>query len=138
MLRGPDARANGGDRSMFRDKRVVVVMPAYNAAETLETTHREVLDQGIVDVLKDNLRGTILLNSDSVENRMTAIAKNEMFFGRYLPMKEVTKAIEKVTAGDLLRVARKIIRPQQMILSVMGPQRNGAALRSRVLRQFES
>ena len=34
---------------MFRDKRVVVVMPAYNAAETLETTHREVLDQGIVD-----------------------------------------------------------------------------------------
>jgi glycosyltransferase involved in cell wall biosynthesis len=34
---------------MFRGKRVVVVMPAYNAAETLETTHREVLDQGMVD-----------------------------------------------------------------------------------------
>jgi glycosyltransferase involved in cell wall biosynthesis len=34
---------------MFRNKRVVVVMPAYNAAETLETTHREVLDQGVVD-----------------------------------------------------------------------------------------
>ena len=34
---------------MFRDKRVVVVMPAYNAALTLATTHREVLDQGVVD-----------------------------------------------------------------------------------------
>ena len=34
---------------MFRDKRVVVVMPAYNAALTLATTHREVLEQGVVD-----------------------------------------------------------------------------------------
>lgn len=34
---------------MFRDKKVVVVMPAYNAAETLRNTHREVLAQGVVD-----------------------------------------------------------------------------------------
>jgi glycosyltransferase involved in cell wall biosynthesis len=34
---------------MFRDKHVVVVMPAYNAALTLATTHREVLEQGVVD-----------------------------------------------------------------------------------------
>ena len=35
---------------MFRDKRVVVVMPAYNAAATLRRTHEEVLSQeGIVD-----------------------------------------------------------------------------------------
>ena len=34
---------------MFRGKKVVVVMPAYNAAETLRTTHDEVMAQGIVD-----------------------------------------------------------------------------------------
>src|SRR5712692_705172 len=34
---------------MFRDKKVIVVMPAYNAAKTLQHTHREVLAQGIVD-----------------------------------------------------------------------------------------
>jgi len=34
---------------MFNEKKVVVVMPAYNAAATLKKTHREVLDQGIVD-----------------------------------------------------------------------------------------
>jgi glycosyltransferase involved in cell wall biosynthesis len=34
---------------MYRDKKVVVVMPAYNAAKTLRQTHAEVLDQGIVD-----------------------------------------------------------------------------------------
>ncbi|MCC6488062.1 MAG: glycosyltransferase family 2 protein [Candidatus Hydrogenedentes bacterium] len=34
---------------MFHGKKVVVVMPAYNAAATLQKTHEEVLAQGIVD-----------------------------------------------------------------------------------------
>lgn len=34
---------------MYRDKKVVVVMPAYNAAATLEKTHREVMAQDYVD-----------------------------------------------------------------------------------------
>jgi len=34
---------------MYRDKKVVVVMPAYNAAKTLPRTYAEVLEQGIVD-----------------------------------------------------------------------------------------
>lgn len=35
---------------MFRDKKVVVVMPAYNAAKTLKVTYQEVMaQQGIVD-----------------------------------------------------------------------------------------
>ena len=34
---------------MYRDKKVVVVMPAYNAAKTVRQTYDEVRDQGIVD-----------------------------------------------------------------------------------------
>jgi glycosyltransferase involved in cell wall biosynthesis len=34
---------------MYRDKRVVVVMPAYNAARTLRKTYDEVMEQGVVD-----------------------------------------------------------------------------------------
>jgi len=36
---------------VYRDRKVVVVMPAYNAEATLERTHREVLDQGVVDLV---------------------------------------------------------------------------------------
>jgi glycosyltransferase involved in cell wall biosynthesis len=36
---------------MYRDRRVVVVMPAYNAARTLRRTYDEVMAQGIVDEL---------------------------------------------------------------------------------------
>lgn len=34
---------------MFRDKKIVVVMPAYNAERTLKTTYEEVMAQEIVD-----------------------------------------------------------------------------------------
>ena len=36
---------------MIKGKNVVVVMPAYNAAQTIEKTWREVLDQDIVDLI---------------------------------------------------------------------------------------
>lgn len=36
---------------MIKSKRVVVVMPAYNAARTLEKTHHEVMAQEIVDLV---------------------------------------------------------------------------------------
>ena len=34
---------------MFKDKRVIVVMPAYNAAQTLHRTYDEVMHQDYVD-----------------------------------------------------------------------------------------
>src|ERR1043166_7899532 len=34
---------------MYKNKKVVVVMPAYNAAQTLRQTHEEVMQEGLVD-----------------------------------------------------------------------------------------
>lgn len=36
---------------MYQGKKIVVVMPAYNAAETLQQTYNEVMAQGIVDLV---------------------------------------------------------------------------------------
>ncbi len=50
---------------MYRNKRVAVVMPAYNAERTLRATYDEVIDQGIVDdiiLVDDQSRdGTVAL-----------------------------------------------------------------------------
>lgn len=52
---------------MFNGKKVVVIMPAYNAAQTLKQTHAEVLAQGIVD--------TVIVVDDASADDTTAIAK---------------------------------------------------------------
>lgn len=52
---------------MFKGKKVIVVMPAYNAAQTLRVTYDEVMDQGIVDL--------IILVDDASGDDTAAIAK---------------------------------------------------------------
>ena len=51
---------------MFKDKKIVVVMPAYNAAKTLRKTHEEVFDQGVVDL--------VIVVDDASDDETTAIA----------------------------------------------------------------
>ena len=36
---------------MYKDKKIVVAMPAYNAAKTLQETSGEMVNQGIVDLV---------------------------------------------------------------------------------------
>ncbi len=52
---------------MFGNKKVVVVMPAYNAAQTLRQTYDEVMAQGVVD--------QIIVVDDASHDETTAIAK---------------------------------------------------------------
>jgi len=53
---------------MYRDKKVVVVMPAYNAARTLRQTYAEVRDQQLVD--------RIILVDDGSKDDTVAVARS--------------------------------------------------------------
>ena len=53
---------------MLKDKKVIVVMPAYNAAETLKKTYDEVIEQNIVDL--------IIVVDDGSQDETVAIAKS--------------------------------------------------------------
>jgi glycosyltransferase involved in cell wall biosynthesis len=53
---------------MFRDKKVIVVMPAYNAELTLRKTHEEVLGQELADL--------IILVDDGSRDRTAVVAQN--------------------------------------------------------------
>ena len=51
---------------MYQGKKVVVVMPAYNAAQTLRTTYEEVMEHEIVDL--------VIIVDDASRDETTAIA----------------------------------------------------------------
>jgi len=52
---------------MFKSKKVVVIMPAYNAAQTLRKTYDEVMAQGIVDL--------VVVVDDASQDQTVAIAR---------------------------------------------------------------
>jgi len=53
---------------MYRDQKIVVVMPAYNAARTLEKTHAEVMAQQVVD--------HVIVVDDGSNDKTVAIARD--------------------------------------------------------------
>ena len=52
---------------MFRNKKVVVVMPAYNAARTLQQTYNEVMAQELVDL--------VIIVDDASQDETAAVAR---------------------------------------------------------------
>lgn len=53
---------------MYNNKKVVVVMPAYNAEQTIQKTHDEVLVQGFVDL--------VIVVDDASSDNTTAVAQD--------------------------------------------------------------
>ena len=53
---------------MLKDKKIIVVMPAYNAAKTLRKTYEEVMAQDIVDL--------VVLVDDGSNDETAAIARS--------------------------------------------------------------
>ncbi len=90
-------------------------------AKQIEKLKNEKLDSKALDIIKQNLKSTILLNLDSVENRMTAIAKAEMFFGKQFEIDDVFRLIDQVTPQRIQALAKKIMRPDQTLLTLLGP-----------------
>ncbi|MFP4353374.1 MAG: glycosyltransferase family 2 protein [Puniceicoccaceae bacterium] len=69
---------------MYRNKKVMVVMPAYNAERTLERTHAEVLAQGVVDeivVVDDRSRDETVAVARSLERTIVHVHGENTGYG---------------------------------------------------------
>lgn len=69
---------------MYRDKKIVVVMPAYNAAKTLRKTYDEVMQQGVVDlviVVDDASQDETLTVAETLEHVMVYKHENNRGYG---------------------------------------------------------
>jgi predicted Zn-dependent peptidase len=98
--------------------------------EAFSKTCKELLPESELQTVKDNLKGTILLSADSVESRMSSIARNELYFGKAFTVEEVCDRIDEVTPEELRRVARRLFQSDKQSLLALGP-RPSAAVRAR-------
>ncbi|CAB5093846.1 Glycosyl transferase, group 2 family [Olavius algarvensis associated proteobacterium Delta 3] len=69
---------------MFKEKKVIVVMPAYNAAKTLKITWKEVMDQEIVDLVilvDDRSQDDTVSIANSLPNTIVYTHQKNMGYG---------------------------------------------------------
>ena len=81
---------------------------------------------------KNQMKGSLLLGLETSDSRMSRIAKNEIYFGRDVPLEEVAVGIDAVTNDDVLRISRRLFRPEALALTVLGDLK-GHALGDEVL-----
>ena len=73
---------------------------------------------------KDFVKSGLFLSMESMEAIMTRIARNEIYFGKYITLEEVINSIDNVTSGDVLRLADAIFSRQDLTFAGLGPLEN--------------
>jgi predicted Zn-dependent peptidase len=69
---------------------------------------------------KLHLKGSILLSLESTVSRMSGIARQEYYFGRQFSADEIIEHIDAVTLDDIRNVARTIVDPESLSLTLLG------------------
>jgi predicted Zn-dependent peptidase len=70
---------------------------------------------------KENLKGKIALSLESSDAQASFYAGQELLENKILTQKEIFKEIDKVSANDILKVAKDIFRPEKLNLALIGP-----------------
>ena len=85
---------------------------------------RELKDRPIPDEelrrAKDHLKGSLMLSLESTSSRMSNLARQEMYFGKFFSLDELVESIESVSADDVQRIAQTFFDPRQIALTILG------------------
>jgi len=71
---------------------------------------------------KDHLKGSLMLSLESTSSRMSNLARQEIYFDRQFGLDETIEGIERVSAEDVVRVARDLFSNGSLGATVLGQQ----------------
>ncbi len=125
--------------NLYHDAGALVVyagMAPENASEVVELTlkefgklrHRLVSPQELKRA-KENIKGSVMLSLESSSSRMTHLAQQQIYYGRFYKLEEILGAVERVTARDIRNLANRIFDSSYLTLTALG-SRNGGSLES--------
>jgi len=81
--------------------------------------------EGITEEELDNNRAQIksqlIFSLEGMVNQMFRSARNEIFYGRFLPVAELVDRIDSVKPQDILRCADSYFNPESLLVATHGP-----------------
>jgi predicted Zn-dependent peptidase len=69
---------------------------------------------------KDHLKGSMMLSLESTSARMSNLARQAMYFDRFLSLDEMLASIEGVTREEIFTIANDFFRPGQLFATALG------------------
>ncbi len=87
----------------------------------MERACNELLTEKELQSAKELLKGNFLLGMESTDVRMTALAKNEIYFGGPMTPEEIIERIDAVAREEIRSVAGRMFWPEAMTVAALGP-----------------
>lgn len=75
---------------------------------------------------REQLKGNLLLSLESSDNRMSRLAKNEIYFGGPQPLSEIMDGFDRVNSESIQRLAHELLDNSTLTLVMMGRVGNPA------------
>jgi predicted Zn-dependent peptidase len=69
---------------------------------------------------KDHLKGSLMLSLESTSSRMSNLARQELYFDRFLSLDEMLENIESVTRERVQAIAEEFFRQENIALAMLG------------------
>jgi predicted Zn-dependent peptidase len=76
-----------------------------------------------LELFKTQVKGSILLSADDIENRMNSLGVNEMVFGKYRPVEKVVQEIEEVNLDGMNKFIKDYVDFEAASIMTMGEER---------------
>jgi predicted Zn-dependent peptidase len=70
---------------------------------------------------KDHLKGSLMLSLENTASRMSHLARQEIYFERHFGLDETLAGVERVSIGDVQRVATDLFADGSLAATVVGP-----------------
>ncbi len=74
---------------------------------------------------KGQLKGSLMLGLESTSSRMSKLAKDEMFFGCHISLREIMADIDRVSAEQLWHLSRDLFDDRYLTMTALGPLKKG-------------
>jgi predicted Zn-dependent peptidase len=114
----------------FRDTGSLCIFAGIAADKTeqvLQLTMQELrrlkentVSDGELKRAKDQLKGNIVIGLESSGSRMANLARQQMYFGRFFDVDEITREINAVTPEHIQSLAQELFRPEAIALTLLG------------------
>jgi predicted Zn-dependent peptidase len=69
---------------------------------------------------KDQIKGNMVLGLESSSSRMSSLARQQMYHGRFFSADEITAEVDRVSTADIQRIARQLFQTEALALTLLG------------------
>ena len=114
----------------FRDSGSICVYAGASVANTkqvvqltlaeLSRLKTETVSESELKRAKDQLKSNIVIGLESSGSRMSNLARQQMYFGRFFGVDEITADIDRVSTGDVQQLAMDLFHTDAVALTLLG------------------